>query len=53
MIAPAILWCIDAKLGLRLGLFLMINGMVNSTFKVAFHGPRLIGIPVILSIRQC
>ena len=40
MIAPAILWCIDAKLGLRLGLFLMVNGMVNTAFKVAFHGPR-------------
>ena len=40
LIAPAILWCIDAPLGLRLGLFLMINGMVNTALKVAFHGPR-------------
>jgi membrane-associated phospholipid phosphatase len=40
LVAPAILWCIDARLGLRLGLFLMINGMVNSALKVAFHGPR-------------
>jgi membrane-associated phospholipid phosphatase len=40
LVAPAILWCIDASLGLRLGLFLMINGMVNAAFKVAFHGPR-------------
>lgn len=40
LVAPAILWCIDARLGMRLGLFLMINGMVNSALKVAFHGPR-------------
>jgi membrane-associated phospholipid phosphatase len=40
VVAPAVLWCIDATLGLRLGLFLMINGMVNSALKVAFHGPR-------------
>jgi membrane-associated phospholipid phosphatase len=40
LIAPAILWCIDARLGLRLGLFLMISGMVNGALKVAFHGPR-------------
>jgi membrane-associated phospholipid phosphatase len=40
LVAPAILWCIDATLGLRLGLFLMINGMINTAFKVALHGPR-------------
>lgn len=40
IVAPAILWCIDATLGLRVGMFLMVNGMVNAAFKVAFHGPR-------------
>ncbi len=40
VVAPAILWCIDSTLGLRLGLFLMVNGMVNDSLKVAFHGPR-------------
>jgi membrane-associated phospholipid phosphatase len=40
LIAPAILWCIDSSLGLRLGLFLMISGMLNTALKVAFHGPR-------------
>src|SRR4030065_955480 len=38
--APAILWCIDSTLGLRLSLFLMVNGMLNAALKVAFHGPR-------------
>ena len=40
LVAPAILWCLDASLGLRLGIFLMINGMINSALKVAFHSPR-------------
>lgn len=40
LIAPAILWCIDSSLGLRLGLFLMIEGTLNAALKVAFHGPR-------------
>jgi len=40
MVAPAILWCIDSTLGIRLGLFLMINGTVNSVLKIAFHNPR-------------
>jgi membrane-associated phospholipid phosphatase len=40
LVAPAILWCIDSTLGIRLGLFLMISGMVNTALKVTFHGPR-------------
>src|SRR4030043_1964929 len=40
IIAPAILWCIDSTLGMRLGLYLMINGALNSALKMAFHHPR-------------
>jgi membrane-associated phospholipid phosphatase len=40
IIAPAILWCIDSTLGIRLGLFLMISGMLNAALKIAFHQPR-------------
>ncbi len=40
LVAPAILWCIDSSLGMRVAIFLMINGMVNTALKVAFHGPR-------------
>lgn len=39
-VAPAIYWCLDAQLGLRVGLSLMITGVVNSTFKFALVGPR-------------
>jgi membrane-associated phospholipid phosphatase len=40
VVAPALLWCVDAVLGVRLGLYLMINALVNATFKIIFHGPR-------------
>ncbi len=40
LVAPAILWCVDSTLGIRLALFLMINGMLNTAFKVVFHTPR-------------
>ena len=40
IIAPAILWCWDAALGLQLGLSLMISASFNSIFKLVFHGPR-------------
>jgi membrane-associated phospholipid phosphatase len=40
IVAPAILWCIEPILGIRLGLFLMISGMLNTALKVAIHGPR-------------
>jgi hypothetical protein len=39
-VVPLIYWCIDAKAGIKLGLFLMVNGGINDTLKVAFHGPR-------------
>jgi hypothetical protein len=40
LVAPALLWCIDSVLGIRLGLYLMINASVNAALKVAIHGPR-------------
>jgi membrane-associated phospholipid phosphatase len=40
LLAPAIYWCLDARLGLRLGLFLMTSGSLNSTLKILAHAPR-------------
>ncbi|MBN1146744.1 MAG: phosphatase PAP2 family protein [Anaerolineales bacterium] len=39
-IAPAIFWCLDVNLGLRMGLYLMTSASLNNIFKLAFHGPR-------------
>ncbi|MCI0519673.1 MAG: phosphatase PAP2 family protein [Chloroflexi bacterium] len=40
LVAPAVYWCVDAALGLRLGLFLMVSASLNSTVKLLFHAPR-------------
>ena len=39
-IMPAIYWCFDSRLGLKLGLLLMLSNGVNGIFKFLFHGPR-------------
>jgi membrane-associated phospholipid phosphatase len=40
LIAPALYWCVNAELGLRFGLFLMVSANINGLAKLAFHGPR-------------
>lgn len=40
IVAPVIYWCIDATLGLRLGIFLMTATGLNAIFKVLCHAPR-------------
>lgn len=40
LIAPALYWCIDSALGLRVGLYLFISWSLNIGLKLAFHDPR-------------
>jgi membrane-associated phospholipid phosphatase len=40
LFAPAVYWCMDAALGLRLGLFLMTSASLNTALKFVFHAPR-------------
>jgi len=40
VVAPAILWCVDANLGIRLAIYLMISESTVSILKMFFHGPR-------------
>jgi len=39
-VAPAFFWCIDAGLGIRLGLLIITSSNLNQAFKLAFTGPR-------------
>jgi membrane-associated phospholipid phosphatase len=39
-VAPAIYWCLDTALGLRMGLLLMISAGLNNAVKLVFHAPR-------------
>jgi membrane-associated phospholipid phosphatase len=39
-IAPALLWCVDATVGMRAGLGLLASLSTNAILKLAFHAPR-------------
>lgn len=39
-VLPVIYWCINATMGLHLGLLLMVSTSLYSTLKIAFHDPR-------------
>ena len=40
LILPLLYWCVDARLGLRVGLILITSSGINDLFKLAFAGPR-------------
>lgn len=40
LVMPILYWCVDAGLGLRVGLILLLSGHLNGMFKVLFHSPR-------------
>jgi membrane-associated phospholipid phosphatase len=40
VILPALYWCVDSGLGLRVGVILLLNTSVNDAAKLALHGPR-------------
>ncbi len=39
-VLPALYWCVDAALGLRVGVILLLSTSLNSAVKLAIHGPR-------------
>ena len=40
LIAPALFWCVDATLGMRAGVGLLVSLSTNAILKLAFHAPR-------------
>jgi membrane-associated phospholipid phosphatase len=40
LVMPALYWCVDATLGFRLGVMLVMTNSINGYFKVLFHSPR-------------
>lgn len=40
MLLPAIYWCIDQAVGLRMGMVLLLGTDINTFFKFLFHNPR-------------
>ena len=39
-VLPVVFWCIDAELGVRLGILLMASTSLNGVLKLAMHAPR-------------
>ena len=44
VVMPAIYWCIDAGLGLRLGVMLVVTSGLNDWLKMVFQAPGRIGL---------
>ncbi|MHC1740749.1 MAG: phosphatase PAP2 family protein [Anaerolineaceae bacterium] len=40
LIMPAFYWCVDAALGFRMGIMLVLTTSINGYLKVLFHSPR-------------
>ncbi|MBI5841537.1 MAG: phosphatase PAP2 family protein [Chloroflexi bacterium] len=40
LLLPILYWCVDSRLGLRVGLILIASSGLNNLFKLAFTGPR-------------
>lgn len=40
LIMPAIYWCVDKALGIRIGILLLVSGGTNFLLKLLFHSPR-------------
>ncbi len=40
LVLPVLYWCVNDRLGLRLGILLMLSAGITSMFKLYFHDPR-------------
>lgn len=40
LVMPALYWCINTTLGIRIGILLLVGGGINSIFKFTFQWPR-------------
>jgi len=40
LILPLLLWCVDVRLGARVGIFLLLSSQLNTVLKDLFHQPR-------------
>jgi membrane-associated phospholipid phosphatase len=40
VLLPALYWCVETGIGLRIGIILLLSTSVNDSLKMAFQGPR-------------
>ncbi len=40
VVLPLVYWCVDASMGMRIGVIVLFTGGINDILKLTFHGPR-------------
>ena len=40
LILPALYWCVEVRLGMRMGVLILLSVMINALFKMVIHDPR-------------
>ncbi len=40
LLIPALYWCVEASIGLRVGIILLLSTSINEALKLSLHGPR-------------
>jgi membrane-associated phospholipid phosphatase len=40
LLLPALYWCMEGGIGLRVGIILLLSASINDAVKMVFHGPR-------------
>jgi membrane-associated phospholipid phosphatase len=40
LLLPALYWCMEGGIGLRVGIILLLSSSINDALKLVFHGPR-------------
>ena len=40
LVMPMVYWCIDSRLGIRMGMILMLSNSLGTSLKFLFHSPR-------------
>jgi membrane-associated phospholipid phosphatase len=40
LLLPVLYWCVEASLGLKVGIILLLSTSLNDALKIALHGPR-------------
>ena len=40
LVMPALYWCLEARIGIRVGLMLLMSSSINAVLKIAVHDPR-------------
>ncbi len=52
LVMPALYWCLEARIGIRVGLMLLLSSSINAVLKLTFHDPRPFWVDPSLTVFQ-